>query len=144
MGRDLRALERHFRHWREEGLVDTELEVRLRRSSQAHERRVVNSVLRTALALLGATLVLAGLVLIVAENWMALHRAVKLAGWAVLLVGSLVGSHLMDRRFPTRPALAEALALMAGGWVLAGIALVSQIYHLDARPPNGLWLWLAL
>jgi uncharacterized membrane protein len=33
---------------------------------------------------------------------------------------------------------------VAGGWVLGGIALVSQIYQLDSRPPNGIWLWLVL
>jgi uncharacterized membrane protein len=100
--------------------------------------------LRTALALLGGVLVLAGLILIVAENWMALHRGVKLAGWTALLVLFLAGSRELGRRFPDRPALSEALALVAGGWVLAGIALVSQIYHLAARAPNGYWLWLAL
>lgn len=144
MDRDLKVLERHFRHWREQGLLAAEDEARLRQASLQFERTGVGTVLRTALALLGGALVLAGLVLIVAENWMALHRAVKLGGWAVILVATLVGSVELGRRLPDRPALAEALALIAGGWVLAGIALVSQIYHLDARTPNGVWLWLAL
>lgn len=144
MSRDLKALDRHFRHWREQGLLAAEDEARLRQASLQLERTGVSNVLRSALALLGGALVLAGLVLVVAENWMALHRAVKLGGWAVILVATLFGSVELGRRFPDRPALAEALALIAGGWVLAGIALVSQVYHLDARTPNGVWLWLAL
>lgn len=36
------------------------------------------------------------------------------------------------------------MTLVASGWVLGGIALVSQIYQLDSRPPNGIWLWLVL
>ena len=80
----------------------------------------------------------------VAENWALLHRGVKLAGWAILQAGFLAASREAARRFPDRPALAEAFAFVAGGWVLAGIALVSQIYHLNARPPNGVWLWVAL
>lgn len=144
MSRDLKVLDRHLRRWREQGLVDGELETRLRRSSEELDRSGVGSVLRTALALLGGALVLAGLTLIVAENWMALHRGVKLAGWAILLAGFLAASREAARRFPDRKALAEALALVAGGWILAGIALVAQIYHLNSRPPNALWLWVAL
>lgn len=144
MSRDLKVLDRHLRHWREQGLVDAELDARLRASSEALDRSGVSNVLRTALALLGGALVLAGLTLVVAENWMALPRGVKLAGWAIFLAAFVAASEEAGRRFPDRPALSEAFALAAGGWVLAGIALVSQIYHLDSRPPNGIWLWVAL
>src|SRR5688572_26064091 len=144
MSRDLKALDKHFRHWRQQGLVDAETEARLRRSSEELDRSAAGGIVRTAVALLGGLLVLAGLTLVVAENWMLLHRGVKLAGWAIALVALLVASEMAARRFPDRRALAEALALAAGGWGLTGIALVAQIYHLNSRPPNGLWLWLAL
>jgi uncharacterized membrane protein len=138
-------VDRHLARWRAEGLVDEELAARLRASSAAADHAGGSStVVRTALALLGGLLVLAGLFLVVAENWQLLGRGVKLAGWAVLLVALLAASQEAARRFPGRRALAEAFALIAGGWVLAGIALVGQIYHLDARAPNGIWLWLAL
>ena len=144
MSRDLKALDRHFRHWRQQGLLDAETEARLRQSSGELDRSAAGGIVRTAVALLGGLLVLAGLTLVVAENWMRLHRGVKLAGWALLLAALLTASEMAARRFPDRRALSEALALAAGGWVLTGIALVAQIYHLDSRPPNGLWLWLAL
>jgi uncharacterized membrane protein len=69
---------------------------------------------------------------------------VKIGVWAALQGAFLYASHALGERFEDRPYLAEAFAFLAGGWVLAGIALVSQIYHLDSRPPNGIWLWLAL
>lgn len=144
MARDLKVLERHLRQWREEGLVSAELEGSLRKSSEQLLQRATGNVVRTALAGLGGGLLLAGLVLIVAENWEALHRWVKLGSWAVLQLGFLVVAHRLGRIWPERPALAEALTFVAGGWVLGGIALVSQIYQLDSRPPNGIWLWLAL
>jgi uncharacterized membrane protein len=56
----------------------------------------------------------------------------------------LLAAHHLGRAWPDRPALAEAFSFVAGGWMLGGIALVSQIYQLDSRPPNGIWLWLAL
>ena len=144
MSREMKILDRHFLHWRERGLLGTDEEDRLRQASRELMHTGIGTAIRAALALLGGALVLAGLILVIAENWEALHHGVKLGGWAVLLVGFLFGSWHLGRRFPDRPALAEALALVAGGWVMAGIALVSQIYHLAARPPNGVWFWLVL
>lgn len=144
MTRDMKVLERHFRHWRERGLVSGELEAGLRGASEDLTRRSAGTVVRTALGGLGGGLLLAGLVLIIAENWEALDRGVKLGGWALLQVGFLLAAHHLGRRWPDRPYLGEALTLVAGGWVLAGIALVSQIYHLNSRPPNGIWFWLLL
>ena len=56
----------------------------------------------------------------------------------------LFSAYQLSRAWPDRPALAEAMSFVAGGWMLGGIALVSQIYQLDSRPPNGIWLWLVL
>jgi uncharacterized membrane protein len=138
------VLDRHFRHWRERGLLTAEQEAALRTASAELKEERGSRVVPAALAALGGGLVLAGLVLVIAENWDALHRAVKLGGWALLLVLFLVGAERVARRHPERGYLAEALAFVAGGWMMAGIALVSQIYHLDSRPANGIWLWLAL
>lgn len=143
MSRDENILDRHFRQWRDEGLLSPELEARLRTASAGHDLARAASVVRLALGLMGGGLLLAGLVLVVAENWLAIPAWSKLAGWAVIQALLLCGADAFGRRLP-RPALAEALALAAGGWVLGGIALVSQTYQLDARRPNGLWLWLAL
>jgi uncharacterized membrane protein len=144
MSRETKLLDRHFRHWREEGLLPADLEARLRESSSRLARHSTGAAVRKALAALGGGLLLAGLILIVAENWEVLHRGVKLGAWAVLQVAFLFAAHHLGRAWPDRPALAEAFSFVAGGWMLAGIALVSQIYELDSRPPNGVWLWLAL
>jgi len=144
MSRDLKLLERHFRHWREEGLLSAELESALRQSSGQLVQRSTGTVVRTALAGLGGGLLLAGLVLIIAENWEALHRGLKLGGWALLELAFLLAAYHLGRVWPDRPALAQAMSFVAGGWMLGGIALVSQIYQLDSRPPNGIWLWLVL
>lgn len=137
-------LERHLRHWREEGLLSAELETTLRQSSGQLVKRATVAVVRTALAGLGGGLLIAGLILIVAENWEALHRSLKLGGWALLQLTFLLSAYQLSRAWADRPALAEAMSFVAGGWMLGGIALVSQIYQLDSRPPNGVWLWLVL
>lgn len=140
--RERSILDRHFDAWRAAGLITPELEARLRQSSAELQQRKAGGLVMKALGALGGALLLAGLVLIVAENWDALPRAVKLGAWAALQVALLAGAHRMGQA--RQIAVAEGLALAGSGWVLAGIALVSQIYQLSSRDPNGVWLWLAL
>jgi len=144
MSRDQRVLERHFRHWREKRLLTPEQEDALRRASGELAQGHASTAVKAALGVLGGGLLLVGLVLLVAENWGAIPRFVKLGSWGALQCAFLLLAHDLSRRLPERPYLAEAFAGVAGGWVLGGIALVSQIYHLNSRPPNGIWLWLAL
>src|SRR5687768_3667777 len=144
MRRDHGVLEKHFRHWRDKGLLTADQETELRRASDELAQSGASTIVRTALALLGGALLLAGLILLVAENWGAIPHAAKLGSWAVLQCLFLYLAHDLGARFRERTFLSETFAFVAGGWVLAGIALVSQIYHLDSRPPNGVWMWLIL
>jgi uncharacterized membrane protein len=138
------VVERHLRHWREAGLVSAELSEELRLSSAALAARGAGIGVRSAVTFLGGGLILSGLILIVAENWVVIPHPAKLAAWGLLQAGFVLSIPAVATRFPGRAFLGEAFAVLAGGWVLAGIALVSQIYHLNARPPNGVWFWAAL
>jgi uncharacterized membrane protein len=142
LSREQTILDRHFAAWRAAGLITPELEASLRRTSAGLQQQRAGGLVVKALGALGGALLLAGLVLIIAENWDALPRAVKLGGWAALQVGFLVGAWRLGQS--GQVAVAEGLALTASGWLLAGIALVSQIYQLSSRNPSGAWLWLAL
>ena len=134
-------LDRHFAHWRSLGLLSAEQEVQLR-AAGAPPAAASGAALRTTVTVLGGALLLAGLVLVVAENWAALPTWAKLSGFALVHAALVAAAATFDQR--SRPHLAEALALAACGWVMAGVALVSQIYQLESRAPNGVWLWLAL
>jgi uncharacterized membrane protein len=144
MARDDRVLEKHLRHWRGRGLVTPELEARLREASAELAPPEAGVVVRGALALLGGGLLLAGLALIVAEHWAAIPRYGKLGGWAAIQILLLLAADALGRRFADRRYLAQALTLASCGWAFAGIGLVSEIYHVASRDPNGFWLWLAL
>ena len=89
----------------------------------------------------GAILLALGIILIVAHNWNTIHPWVKLCGLFALLAGSHYSGWRLRFGTPSLPRLGEALLVLASLLFLAGIGLVSQIYHLDERPPNGLLLW---
>jgi uncharacterized membrane protein len=144
MGNDLKVLDRHFRHWREQGLLSADSEQALRQASGTLIQGSGSGGVSTAVAALGAGLLLAGLILTFGHNWEALSATAKLGLWAILEIGFLAAAYQIRRAWPDRPGLAEVMGFMAGGGVLAGVVLVSRIYSLHSRLPNGAWLWLLL
>lgn len=95
-----------------------------------------------ALGFLGGGSVILGIILVVSANWSSIPDLVKLGGLLVLLGGAHgLAFYLRAQPEPPRKTI-ESLHFVGGGLFLAGIGLVAQIYNLDARPPNGLLLWL--
>lgn len=95
----------------------------------------------TILATIGGVLFAVGVSLVIKSNWAAIGDWVKIGALVVLLVGAYgVGwkLKLVDGRY----AKTGDASLMVGGILfLCGIALVSQIFHLNSRPASGVLLW---
>jgi uncharacterized membrane protein len=114
------------------------------------------------ISFVGAVLVAAGIVLLIAANWDAIPRGVKLETGLVLMLGAHAGGWWL-RETPLTPSLSpsdgervsegrvkgnyrktgEALHLLGSLLFLSNIALVGQIYHISTRAPNALLLWWA-
>lgn len=105
-------------------------------------------------ALLGALTVVSGIGSLVAYNWARLGEAVKLGGFGILLVLSLAatvwvkgkvdGRTSTDSAAPARDSSSTALdvtLVLASGLTLAGLSLVSQIYHPDGEVWQLLFAW---
>ncbi len=99
------------------------------------------------LATVGGALVACGLGLLIAANWQGIGAWTKIAG----LVGLLGGAHAAGwwlRFSPGRyPKTGDAAFVLGGVLFLLGIALVSQIFHLNSSPADGLlgwWLGIAI
>lgn len=92
--------------------------------------------------IIGAILVSAGIILLIASNWNDIPRLLKLGVGLALLLGTHAGGWALGRA-GRHPVMAEVLHLLGSGMFLANIALVGQIYNLSSRPPNAILLWLA-
>ncbi len=90
---------------------------------------------------IGGALFATGISLIVKSNWAELGDWVKITG----LVGLLVGFNALGWRLKMEPGsypkTGDACLMAAAVFFLLGIALVSQIFHLDIRPANMVLLW---
>jgi uncharacterized membrane protein len=114
------------------------------------------------ISFVGAMLVAAGIVLLIAANWQEIPRDVKLGAGLILMLGAHAGGWWL-RENPLTPSLSpsvgervsegrvrgnyrktgEALHLLGSLLFLGNIALVGQIYHLSTRPPNAFLVWWA-
>lgn len=95
------------------------------------------------MAMLGGSMLVIGVSLIIKSNWEDISDWTKIIG----LVGFMTGAYVLGYRLKMTPGNSPRLgdaALMVGSvCFLLGIALVSQIFHLDNRPANGVLLWWA-
>ncbi len=93
-------------------------------------------------SVIGGALIAAGLALVVAHNWDALHRWAKLGGVVALTGAAYVGGLALRDRGYSR--IGEGFLVIGGSLLLVGIALIAQIYNLSGRPSDAVLLWWAL
>ena len=125
--------------WTEAHLIDGPTADALRRDVEAHERKSLS--FGSILAMMAALLFGAAIVILVAANWDAIPRLVRvIALFAVILAGYVGGAVLKTRG---HPAIGEALWIVAAAAFGGSIALVGQMYHLAGDESSALLTWCA-
>lgn len=95
------------------------------------------------LPVLGAALVLGGLILVLAHNWEELSRPFRAALALLPLAGTVwLGARTLARGGPA--AAREAVAVANSLAVAAAISLVAQTYQISGDTPRFLLTWAAL
>lgn len=89
----------------------------------------------------GGGLLLAGVCLLISANWQDIPDWVKFAGLITLLVGAYVAGWRLKVAPGHYPKTGDAFFVLGAGLFMAGIALVSQVFHLNARPATGVFTW---
>jgi uncharacterized membrane protein len=90
---------------------------------------------------IGAVITGLGVILLLAYNWAAIPKMVKLG----IVFGALMGFYASGIRMfvqtDWRKQLGETLCLFGTMMFGAGIWLIAQIYHIDEHFPNGFLIW---
>lgn len=92
-------------------------------------------------SIIGALLVLAGIILLISANWEAIPRLWKIASGIGLMAAAWAGGWFLREAQGLYRKAGEGLYLIGAGLWLANIALIGQIYHLSSRPSNAFLLW---
>jgi uncharacterized membrane protein len=131
-------VERDLARWREQGWVTPVGESAIRQDL-AKDKRTLG--LANSLSTLSAVLIGFAVMSFVGANWDAIPRIVRLG----MLLGALWASYgfaeVLARRGMT--GFAHSAILLGVSIFGASIMLISQMYHIDGNPPDGVLAWFA-
>lgn len=131
-------LERDLKLWTQQGLLDAPTADRLLKE---YDSRESSFSLGRVLMMIAALLMSAAVLLLVAANWEAIPRLVRVVGIVALIWGAYLAGGLLTQR--GAPRLAAAF-LAAGTLSFGGaIALIGQMYHLSGDAVQAMLVWFA-
>ncbi|WP_269930004.1 DUF2157 domain-containing protein [Aminobacter sp. HY435] len=123
--------------WVESGLVDGATADTLVRDVETRERSGLD--FGSILAIMAALLFGAAILILVAANWEAIPRAVRVAAlFAVILAGYVGGAAIKLRG---NLGFGEALWLVAAAAFGGSIALIGQMYHFSGDEASAVLTW---
>lgn len=131
-------LERDFKLWTAQGLIDATTATRL---LHEYDSRESSFSLGRVLMVIAALLVSAAILLLVAANWEAIPRLVRLVGIVALIWGAYIAGGVLMMRGAER--LAAAFLVLATLTFGGAIALVGQMYHLSGDTVQAMLVWFA-
>jgi uncharacterized membrane protein len=93
------------------------------------------------ISFLGGLAILLGMILVISHNWKNIPDLVKISAYLVSLpLVHLIGYLLRE----TYPRISSALHFLGAGYVLAGIGLVAQIFHLSSNDGQAFLIWFVM
>jgi uncharacterized membrane protein len=130
-------VKRDIERWVQQGLIQPAVAQQLARDVEASERRSLS--FGSILAMMAALLVAAAILVLVAANWEAIPRLVRVAAlFAVILAGYLGGAVLKLR---DHAAIGEAFYVIAAAAFGASLALIGQMYHMSGDEAVAIVTW---
>ncbi len=131
-----KRLTRDLQHWKSAGWLTDEAESNIL-AELARSGREVG--LASALGILASVLLGFAVISFVAAHWQEMPRGARLG----LILSLIWAGYAAAAYFASRGAakMADAAILFSSAVFGAGIALISQMYHIDGHPPDGVLLW---
>jgi len=138
-------LQRELDLWVEEGIIDREQAGRILSrygvSEEIVKTRRRYGKLVTIIAILGSITLGVGVILFFASNWQEIPNWVRV----LIIFVAILSSYFLGYRFrfekQNYPKVGSALLLLGAILFGSGIFLIAQIFHINARYPNGVLFW---
>jgi len=128
---------RDIQRWVEQGLIAPDTAERLTRDVQANERKSLS--FGSILAMMAALLFAAAILVLVAANWEAIPRLVRVMALVAAILGGYVGGAVLKLR--DHAAIGEGLYVVAAAAFGASIALIGQMYHMSGDEASAIVTW---
>lgn len=135
----LKSINKYLSRWVAAGFLTEEQANAIRQHEEQHKAQKSWAVY--GMALIGAVSIAIGVVSIIAANWDQLSGSAKLTGY--LLIQAALSYAVFACR-DEKPLMREVFLGLNAGFVLAGIGLVAQVFHLVSNGWSGLLFWCVL
>ena len=122
-------------------VVDANTSERLLQMASEQEQSGGLLSLAAVLGWLGGGIMGLGVILLISVNWDSIPDGLKIIGF-ITLFSAFHGAGLWLRARTEFKLIPEGLNFSGAILFLAGIGLISQIFHLEGRAPNMIILWL--
>ncbi|RJG45535.1 DUF2157 domain-containing protein [Mesorhizobium sp. DCY119] len=130
-------VKRDIGRWLQSDLIDAQTAEALSRDVEANESNLFS--FGFILTVMAALLLGAAILLLVASNWEAIPRLVRVACLFAIILGGYIGGAALKLR--GSDAIAEALWLIAAAAFGGSIALIGQMYHLSGDEASAVMTW---
>ena len=129
-------VKRDIERWVAAGFVDAATASKLTADIDAHHRGVSFG---TVLSMMAAALFAAALLLVVAANWEAIPRLVRVGVLFAVILAGYAGGALLKLR--GRDGFGEGAWVLAATAFGASIALIAQMYHMTGDEKQAVFVW---
>lgn len=123
--------------WALAGLIDKTTAERLSEDIGKNVGRSIS--FGSVLAIMAAILLGASILVLIAGNWEAIPRLVRVIGLFAVILGSYVGGAVLKAR--DNSGFGEALYLLGAAAFGASIALIGQMYHFSGDEEGAVLIW---
>ncbi|HTV67004.1 MAG TPA: DUF2157 domain-containing protein [Rhizobiaceae bacterium] len=123
--------------WVEQGFIDQIAGDKIARDVEQHERRSLS--FGNVLAIMAALLLAAAILVLIAANWEAIPRLVRVFALFAIMLGGYVGGAVLKNT--GHPGIAEAVWIVAAATFGGAIALIGQMYHLSGDETAVILVW---
>jgi uncharacterized membrane protein len=137
MSRYASRVKKDIERWVADGLLDDKSGEALARDVEANDRASLS--FGSILAMMAAVLLAAAILILVAANWDAFPRLLRVGALFAIIGGGYVGGAFLKVR--DQPAFAEALWLIAAAAFGGALAMIGQMYHLAGDESQALVVW---
>ena len=137
MARYAERLKKDIERWSAEGLIDAATAMRL--TTDVDAKAVSRISFTTVFAMMAAILLGAALLLLVAANWEAMPRLLRVALLFTLILVGYVGGAVLKLR--GQAAFGEGAFLLGAIAFGGSIALIAQMYHLSGDEADAILTW---
>ena len=122
-------------------VIDDNAHQKLQNFAKSYENKTGINAFINVVGFLGGLTILLGLILIISHNWSSIPNIIKISAYLVTLAGFHFVACLVNKN---HAKISQILHFIGAGYVLAGIGLIAQIYHLSSEDGTSFLMWFVM